>query len=103
MPDHVLPNCMTPLGPGLAVGDVNSDGREDLVLAGAADQATKLYINLGNGYFEERRTAAFGDDIVCEDMQPLLVDVDGDGDLDLYITSGSNEDDRGHPALADRL
>ena len=101
--EPLLPNRMSQLGPGLAVGDVNSNGREDLVLAGAADQATKLYINLGNGYFEERRTAAFGDDIVCEDMQPLLVDVDGDGDLDLYITSGSNEYDRGHPALADRL
>ena len=42
-------------------------------------------------------------DEVCEDMTPLWLDVDGDGDQDLYVASGSVESEPGAAVLRDRL
>ena len=47
----LLPRKLSVLGPGLAWGDANGDGLDDLYLTGAKGQAGLLYHNLGNGQF----------------------------------------------------
>lgn len=81
---------------GLCVADVNQDGRPDLVYTNGDgfDYATpgsrpwhgvQWLENLGSGKFEYHRV---GDFPGC--YSPVVVDLDGDGDLDIVASSGFN-------------
>ncbi|MFP6872136.1 MAG: FG-GAP-like repeat-containing protein [Verrucomicrobiales bacterium] len=85
----LLPNKMSQLGPGLATGDLDNDGDEDFILGGAAGSPTQIITSLGGGNFAPPLPIAGSE--VFEDMGLLLLDVDGDGDRDLYAVSGGIE------------
>ena len=71
-------------GSGVALGDVDGDGRCDLYLCGL-DNANALYRNLGDWQFTNV-TANAG--VACEGQAStgaVLVDLDGDSDLDLIV------------------
>jgi hypothetical protein len=69
-------------GQGVAVGDYDGDGREDLFVAGFGRSA--LYRNRGDGTFEDATeragVAGAGWPTSC-----AFADLDGDDDLDLYV------------------
>jgi tetratricopeptide (TPR) repeat protein len=90
------------MGSGAAWGDYDADGLPDLFLVNfaapvgvsdeemAASPATdRLYRNLGDGTFEDV-TAAAGVGAAHRGMGVNFVDYDGDGDLDLFVTSWGN-------------
>jgi len=99
----LLPNKQSQLGPGIACGDVNEDGRDDLFISGARGQSGKLLVSHGNDGFHENIPEAFENDRTCEDMGALFFDADGDRDLDLFVVSGGVECEPGSSVLADRL
>jgi hypothetical protein len=101
--EPLLPWQLSQLGPGLAVGDVNDDGYEDLYLSGAAGQSGILCIREINGSFRPSQQPCFAADHASEDMAPLFFEADGDGDLDLYVVSGGVECEAGEAVLCDRL
>ena len=88
-------------GPCICKGDINGDGLEDVYLGGAKDQPGEIYVQRSNGVF--RQSASFDDAKSSEDVDCVFVDVDGDGDQDLYVASGSFEFPNTSDALADRL
>ncbi len=99
---QLLPLQLSQLGPGLAWGDADGDGLDDLFVGGAAGQSGELFLFRGRAGFE-RRTGPWSGHAESEDMAPLWLDSDGDGDLDLFVSSGSNEYPGGDPRQADRL
>ena len=99
---ELLPNKLSQLGPGVAWGDVNGDGRWDVYLGGSAGELGRLYIN-HDGKFQIDALEPFASDKACEDMGAVFFDVERDGDQDLYVVSGSYEFPAGDARLADRL
>lgn len=86
-----LPERISRGGPCSAVADVNGDGRMDVFLGGGAGQAPALFLGGAQGRFTPSRQPAFVKDAAFEDRCAVFLDVDQDGDQDLYIGSGSTE------------
>jgi hypothetical protein len=70
---------------GAAAADVDGDHRLDLFVVGYG--ANGLYLGRGDGTFEEVAEEALIDRFPHNGVQPLFVDIDNDGDLDLFVTS----------------
>ncbi len=69
-------------GGGLSVVDINGDGWDDLSLASQEGDVIQVYLN-NNGVFELQSNLALNNN---ETKQILWVDLDNDGDKDLFIT-----------------
>ena len=69
---------------GLAVGDYDGDGWEDLYITQPSGLPNKLYRNQGDGTFADVSAAA-GVDLLDDSSMALFADVDSDGDLDLIV------------------
>ena len=99
----LLPHAQSQCGPALAWGDVNGDGFDDLFFGSSAGNIAEVRLNDGKGKFIAKWVEDFRSDKASEDMGAVFFDADGDGDLDLYVASGSNEFEPKAKELADRL
>jgi enediyne biosynthesis protein E4 len=76
------------LGKGIAFADVNNDGFVDMYVSNKGG-ANKLYINRGNGTFEDfTAKAGAGIDHPGFTMGSVFGDYDNDGCIDLYLATG---------------
>jgi len=99
----LLPHKYSQLGPCLVVGDVNGDGLDDFYIGGAQGFSGQLFIQENSGGFAQGSTPTWDADKHFEDTGGHFFDSDADGDLDLYLASGSNEWEDGSEMYQHRL
>ncbi len=99
----LIPHEESTRGPKIAVGDVNGDGLQDMYLCGAKGQPGALMLQQKSGTFTASDTALFNRFAICEDVDAIFFDANGDGHPDLWVVSGGNEMPFNDISSADRL
>lgn len=98
----LLPHKMSTLGPNVTVVDINNDKKDDLFITGSFGNPSEIYLQK-NGNFYKKNIEVLKKDKLSEDMHGLFIDVDQDGDKDLYAVSGGYEYARTSTKHQDRL
>jgi hypothetical protein len=99
----LLPHKLSNNGPFSASEDVNSDGLDDVFIGGSSGQEGVLFLQTVEGKFQRSLSRPWAKDKESEDLGALFFDLDGDGDKDLYVTSGGSEFKKGDKLLKDRI
>jgi len=101
--DRLLHHMMSTPGPKTAKGDLNSDGFEDLIIGGSKGHSSVVLLSNSSGEFSQKNSFYFPQDLASEVTALALLDVDNDGDLDLYMGNGGIEFSKFSSELADQL
>lgn len=99
----LLPHKLSTNGPFSVTADVNGDNLEDVFIGGASGQEGVLFLQTANSKFVRSKSKPWEVDKNSEDLGALFFDLDGDGDQDLYVTSGGSEFKKGNRLLKDRI
>ncbi|MEO0469058.1 MAG: VCBS repeat-containing protein [Bacteroidota bacterium] len=97
----LLPHKLSQYGPGMAVGDIDGNGLEDVIISGSHSYFPHILFQQENGSFlsEELPTKSSRQ----EGLGMLLFDADNDQDLDLYLVNGSYEESAESNTYQDQL
>jgi FG-GAP-like repeat len=76
-------------GNGIAIGDVNNDGLEDIYLCQPAALPDRLLLRQSDGSLKDISSSAHVD-WLDNTRAALFIDLDNDGDQDLALTQGAN-------------
>jgi hypothetical protein len=101
----LLPHKLSENSPALAVGDINNDGLDDMVIGGSYYYQAQVFLQQANGKFKQRDLlpGAIPSNFNYKDAGMLLFDADDNGTLDLYIASGGYEAAAGSRGYQDRF
>ena len=100
---RMIPHKLTQYGPSLAVGDLNGDGTDDLIVGGGSPNYAAMFLQKPDGSFLKRNFEDTTQLKYQDDAGICLFDADGDKDLDIYIASGGAENEPGSKAYTDHF
>ena len=90
-------------GPKAAVSDVNGDKLDDVFIGGPRGEPGQLYLQTAVGKFIRSDRKTFDQDTPFEDTAATFFDADGDGDADLFVGTGGNEQPMNSRFMQNRL
>ncbi|MEN2282873.1 VCBS repeat-containing protein [Algoriphagus sp. SE2] len=100
----LLTNAISGNGKAMVAQDFNGDGKIDLFVGGGVGISGRLYFQNSSGNFSKVDSTAFQEARNSEDSDAIAFDANGDGFLDLYVSSGGVYDfQENDPKLRDRL
>ncbi|MFW2376435.1 MAG: VCBS repeat-containing protein [Cellulophaga baltica] len=88
---RILPHKLTQNGPCLAAGDLNGDGFEDFIIGSSSGFSPQLFFQNTEGTFIQEDLFNDPKNKNFEEESIAVFDLENDGDLDIYLVSGSNE------------
>jgi hypothetical protein len=102
---HTLPHKLSEYCPALAVGDMDGNGLDDLVIGGNGAYPTHLLLQQPDGRFLQKDSLPGSGHLsqVTKDEGILIFDANGDGKPDIYLTGGGYELSPGNAGYRDRL
>ncbi|MCF3651106.1 FG-GAP-like repeat-containing protein [Synoicihabitans lomoniglobus] len=93
-----LPFRVDRFGPGVAVGDINGDGIDDVIVGGTVGHPGEVRSSIAPREWAPSNFTLFSGTTATADAQPLLVEINGDGHLDLLLPQTGTARPAGDPA-----
>lgn len=101
--ESLLPHQLSAQGPEIAVGDFDKNGFEDFIVTSAVGKIPQVYLQSSRGTFKSILSRSFYNHHATEDGDVEVLDVNGDNNLDLIISSGGYEYAQGDTNYQNRL
>lgn len=90
--ERLIPHMVSTEGPALAVADINHDGFDDVFIGGAKDSRSIVYLQKTSGTFVKTSQPDLDKDSVYEAVCATWTDVNKDGNPDLVVVNGIDQD-----------
>jgi hypothetical protein len=86
----IIPHKFSQIGPAMAKGDIDGDGREDLIIGCTNRLPTTVFLRRGNG-FEKTEYAGLTNRKEFSEADLAIVDINNDGHNDIIALAGGYE------------
>lgn len=100
--DRMLPMMYSNETPAMMKGDIDGDGTEDVIVGGGRNQQGVI-VQFKKGKVDFHSPEAMMKYSVSEETKGALLDVDNDGDLDIYMANGGRFFPKSSSALVDKI
>ncbi len=87
---NIMPHKFSQIGPRMAKGDIDGDGREDIIIGSTNSSPTTVYLRKGEGFVRTEIEGLTSNKEFSE-ADLAIVDIDGDGDNDIIAAAGGYE------------
>lgn len=100
---RLLPHKVSSAGPFVSKADINNNGSDELFISSSIGNSALLAVQNSDGKISAFQLEALKRDKKYEDEGSLFIDVNKDGYMDLFVSSGGGVFEAGNTNNADRL